>query len=377
MKRNALYLILLGLVSGTFVGCEPDNGEDDFESGKTAFAANDLKKAERNFESCLAKSATNVEAVVYLTRVKLGLGELTGARQWVSRAKELAGGDSDVRLLAAQIDWHAKDFASAAKGFSALANDSKLPLSVRSEGWSGLGIVEMTQNNRDLAQVAFLRAVRMDRHNASAWYHLGFLYRDGFGYAESALEQFSIFVRLSEVASPRVQKVQRTVIPELKDTIARAAASRPGAAKRDSGACAAALAKAEAAMKKGNLKSAKQAYQDALKADPLSHPAAVGLAKAWLKTDATKKGMTSALDAYKQACVASPGAVTTFVETADLANKLGLNAMAVEVYSRAVAANPTSIVALDGYIRSLRRTGKNAAAQAFQSYRDSLTPKKK
>lgn len=366
----ALLMTVLGLV----VGCTPDDGLQDLADGKAAYEVRDLKKADKLFFKSYQQASTNVETLVYLARVKLELGELTAAQKWIGSAAALAGDDIDIRLLSAQIAWHAKEYAVAAKGFRSIAEDAKLPPELRAEGWTGVGIVEMTNNNRDYARIAFLRATRLDRRHAAAWYHLGLLYRDSYGYLEAALEQFNIFVRLENSASLRVQKVQRSIIPELKDSIARTAADRPGASKRDSSASAAALSKAEDAMKKGNFKTAKLRYQDALAADPLSYPAALGLAKAWLKTDATKKGQSAALEAYKQACVLRPSAISTFVETADLATRTGHYALSVEVYSRAVAADPSSFAAIDGLIRSLRRVGgKGAVAQAYQAYRDSIT----
>ena len=52
---------------------------------------------------------------------------------------------------------------------------------------------------------------------------------------------------------------------------------------------------------------------------------------------------------------------------------------AVEIYSRAVAANPSSIPAIDGLIKALRKVGgRQKEAAAYQRYRDSLsTPAKK
>ena len=378
MKIERFFLVALCVAVAALTGCGPDDGTQAFADGKAAFELNDLKKADRLLTESVKASSTNVETLVYLARTKLGLGELAAASEWIGKAGALAGGDTDVRLLSAQIAWHAKNYGLALRGFSGLAADPKLPAEVRSEGWSGVGIVEMTCNNRDLARIAFLRAIRLDRRNAAAWYHLGLLYRDSFGYLEAALENFNIYVRLDVQASPRVQKVQRAVIPELKDSIARAAADRPGASKRNSAASAAALTKAEEAWKKGNYKTARQSYQEALAADALSYPAAVGLAKAWLKTDATKKGQTNALEAYKKACVLRPGAVSTFLVTADLATRIGHNALAVELYSRAVAADPASCEALDGLIRSLRRVGgKGAVAQAYQKYRETVAAAKK
>lgn len=378
MKIDMVRLAVVGAAVAVICGCKPEDGQADFKDGKAAFEANEFKKAERYFEKSLAIASTNVDAMVYLARAKMGIGSLEDARKWIEKAAELAGEDSDVRLLSAQIAWHAKDYKSAAKGFSDVANEASFSPEIRAEGWVGVGIVKMTKDERDLARIAFLRAIRMDRRNASARYHLGFLYRDSFNYSEAALEQFNIYVRLEQTASPRVQKIQRTIIPELKESISRAAADRPGAAKRDSAASAAAIAKAEAAAKKGNYKTARLNYQDALKADPLSYPAAVGLAKMWLKTDETKRGQNSALAAYQQACILSPGKISTFLTTADLAIRLGYYSQAVEIYSRAIAADPLSCEALDGLIRSLRRVGgRNSIAQAYQGYRDSISTGKR
>ena len=355
------------------LGCGPNDGVKEFDQGRAAYEVRDLKKAEKFLEKSLACAPNDVDRLLLLARTELDLGELAKAKSLVERAAANSKGDADVTLLKAQVAWHAKDYKTAASGFSDIANNAALDASVRAQGWAGLGVVEMTCDNHHLARIAFLRAIRLDRRNASAWYHLGLLYRDGFGYLESALEQFEIFSRLEEEASPRVQKAQRTVIPALKESISRAATERPGASTRNSAACAAAIAKAEEAMKKDRFKDAREAYAQALKSDPLSYPAALGLAKAWERTDATKAGQEKAFDAYKTACMLRPSAVSTFLAAGSLAAKLGLSLQAIEIYSRAVAANPTSLDAIDGLIRALRKSGGKAkVADAYQSYRESL-----
>ena len=56
---------------------------------------------------------------------------------------------------------------------------------------------------------------------------------------------------------------------------------------------------------------------------------------------------------------------------------LGQPARAASLYSRAVAANPTSLEALDGLITALRKTGNRAKdVKAYQDYRNSLVTKK-
>ena len=358
------------------LGCGPSDGVKEFDQGRAAYEVRDLKKAEKLLEKSLACSPNDVDRILLLARTELDLGELAKAKALVERAAANSQGDADVAMLGAQVAWHAKDYKTAASGFSDIANNAALDASVRAQGWAGLGVVEMTCDNHHLARIAFLRAIRLDRRNAAAWYHLGLLYRDGFGYLEAALEQFEIFVRLEEQSSPRVQKVQRTIIPGLKEEIARAAADRPGADKRNSASCAALISTAEAAVKKGNFKAAREAYQKALTADPLSYPAALGLARAWEKTDAKKEGQQRAFENYKIACTLRPSAVSTFLSAGSLAARLGFGLQAVEIYSRAVAANPNSPDAIDGLIRALRKVGgKEKVAEAYQKSRLSLTRK--
>ena len=372
-------VVILTVAAGVLAGCGAKDGLKELEAGKVAYGVRDLKKAERFFEKSVQYAPDRTDAWVYLARVRLDLGELPEARKCLDKAIEQAGDDSDVRLLDAQIAWHEKDFARAAELFSGIAKDKELSAEVRSQGWAGLGIVELTNNRWHHSRIALLRAMQVDRRNAAACYHLGLLYRDGFAYPEAALDQFDVYVHLNEIADPRVQKVQRTVMPELKEMIARMASDR--APRRDSAASAAALTRAESLVKKGamkDLKNARLAYEEALKADPLSYPAALGLAKLWPRIDG-KEGQRKSLECYKLACSLKPSAVSTFVTVGGLAIRLGFAAQAVEIYSRAIAADPTNISALDGIVRSMRMTGSadnKAIAALYADYRASLPVRK-
>ena len=373
-RSSALSAAALALA---VAGCGPKDGVKEYEAGRAAYGARSCEKAERLFAKSLQYAPENVDALVMLASVQRDLGKMSEAAETIAKAEALSPGSVDVALLDAEIAFHLSDYARSAKLFRDVAEDAEATPEARSLGWTGLGIVEMTSEHRDLARIAFLRAIRLDRRNPSARYHLGLLYRgDSFGYLDAALEQFEIFVRLGEKADPRAQHAQRVIIPGIKEDIARRAASRRGAEKRDSAASAAALARAAAAMKKGNYKTARSEYEAAYKADVLSYPAALGLAKAWEKTDATNAGRQRTLDWYKEACSLKPGAISTFLAAGELAAKMGQHATAAELYSRAVAANPSDISAIDGLIRALRRTGSGKVADAYQSYRELVTVRK-
>lgn len=380
-SRGFALKCALAALAAALAGCGPGDGSKDCREGIAAYEAHDLKKAERSLEKGLRLAPGNVDALVTLAQVKLDLGELAAATAAIEQAGQLAPEDIDVRLLAAQIAWHSKDYDRAASLFSAIAADGALSPELRSQGFAGLGVVEVTRENTDLARIAFMKAIRLDRRNAAAWYHLGFVYRDGMNYLDAALEQFNVFVRLEAEASPRVQKTLYTVIPNLKAAIAEAASNLPGAANRDSAAASSLIAKAEAALKKGgakNLKAALGSYQSALKADALSYPAALGLAKTWQKVDTTARGQQNAYDAYMRACKLNASAVSTYLATGAMAMKLKRYAESAAVYSRALAANPASLEAADGLIRALRKAGKANLASAYQQYRDMMSkPKRK
>ena len=374
---NFFFTLSLATALAVLAGCNPKDGVREFADGMTAYEARSLEKAEKLFAKSLVFAPENVDALVMLARVKCDLGEMSDAGDTIAKAAALAPDAPDVALLDAEIALYAGDYARATSRCSGVANDEKLEAPARALGWTGLGIVEMTRDNRDLARIAFLTAIRLDRRNAPARYHLGLLYRgDKYSYLDAALEQFEIFVRLVETADPRAVHAQRTIIPGIKTDIARRAAERPGAQRRDANASAAALSRADAAWKKKNYKVAKSEYEAACKADVLSFPAALGLAKVCAATAATAADRQRALDCYKTACSLRPGSVSTFLAAGELATAVKQYATAVELYSRAVAADPSNISAIDGLIRSLRKTGDGKTADAYQRYRDTISAKK-
>ncbi|MBP5286238.1 MAG: hypothetical protein ILO34_09090 [Kiritimatiellae bacterium] len=362
-----------------FAGCGPDDGSKEYAAGMDAYALGDTARAAKMFALAAECNATNVDALVMLARADVDLGDIKGAREAITRAGEMADG-SDIVLLSAEIDYHLGEFDSAWEKYHVVANDTSLDAQIRALGLVGCGIVETARgaDRRDFARIAYLSAIRLDRRAASARYHLGLLYRDAYGYYEAALEQFEAYVRLEAEADARVQKVQRVFIEALKEDIARRKAEISGASRRDSSAASDAMAKAEAAMKKKDSKTARRCYEEAVKADPLSFPAAFALAQLIEKSDGTANGKKTALNLYKTACILNAGSSKAFIAAGNLAYSMSQWANSTEYYSRAVAADPANITAIDGLIRSLRKTGgKGKIADAYQKYRESIPVRRK
>lgn len=360
-------------------GCGPKDGSAAYAEGNAAYAARDLVRAAKCFDESLKLTPGSADTWLMLARVRMEQGDMEGASAASAKASELAPGDADVVEIAGQIAYLQKDVAKAREAFATLARSEDAQ--ARSRGYCSLGVMEMASiagsgATADLgaarARVALLTAVRFDGRNACARYHLGRLYRDAFGYNEAALDQFELFVRLESRDGERVRSVQRRVIPELRDSIAKAAARRTGADRRDSAASAAALKKGDEAFAKGQFKTARLRYGEALQADVLSYQAALGLAKSWEKTDVTANGQAEALKCYKVAAQLRPSSYAALMATGNLAVKLGHHAAAVEAYSRAMAVKPSDISAIDGLIRSLRKCDKPKAASVYQDYRSAL-----
>ena len=270
--------------------------------------------------------------------------------------------DVPVIQASAQEAYAKGDWQAATKAYSRLAFDETLPLAVQSVGWTGKGIVDYRRMGedgappelRDTARASFLHAVRLDRMN------------------QAALEQFQVYAALkkNDVEDIHVARAL-SHIAELKAEIAREQSARKGADRRNPSACASALQRGDAAFRKRQYKTARFAYDAALKADPLSYDAAERLGQCWERTDRTKYGMEQAYECYKQASSLRTYA-KTLVAAAELAVKLDKRASAVALYSRAVAASPTDKTAIDGLIRALRKTGDAKSATAYQRYRDGL-----
>lgn len=364
-----LLLPLLLLLSA----CGPDDGSRALVRARDAAAAGQDKKARAEYEKCLSRNPTNVEASVGLALLFLRQGELTLAAERVDAAFAQDPAGADVRLLRAQVAWLQKDDEKASEIYEGLARDASLPSEIRSQAWTELGIVQMAGNEFELARLSFLYAMRLDRLNVAAHYHLGVLYRYApFAYLSASRAAFEKFVYLSKESDARVQKVCQTVIPALKQDLAQETASVPGVGKRNSALCAQSLTRADKAWKKGSFKTALAEYRKAYEADPLSASAALGLARSLVKTNPSKTAGKEALTYYQRTCLLRPGAVAVFLEAGALAERLGQVAAAREIYSRALSVHPTSTSVVDGLIRALRQAGQKKTALAYQAYRDFL-----
>jgi len=228
MKQFSVMLFLLAAV----LGCTQeavDDGSGDFERGKAALERKepDLKMALDSFAACAQKNLTNFESRVSLALVALRLGEPRIADKAAREATALDPSSAEARLVEGQSAYLMKDYARAKASFSAVVGAHQLPAVMRSEALSSLAVVEIAAGEIDAARLSLMRAARLDFRNAAAWHHQGILSRGTFHFNVAAKDQFEMACRL-DPDSARTRDTVRSVIPSLRDAIARAAADKPG-----------------------------------------------------------------------------------------------------------------------------------------------------
>lgn len=385
---SVLKRALATAVFAALAGCGGEDASKNLRAGEEALAAGDTEKAIRKFEASVAIAPANVDAWVMLAGAQLKFGDVANASKSISCALDLAPNDADVIELAAQVAFYEKHYDQAEALYSKLAAGDR-ERALRSRALSGIGVVNMARiaeaGNlasvfRDRARTALLSAIRLDMKNSVARYHLGLIYRD-LGYNEIARDNFSLFTGIERMrkrdGDERVAMVATTILPDLNERINEEKSHSKGADNRNSSAAADALKKARAAWDNGKYKTAKLRYTEAYAADVLNYDAALGLARAWEKTDSSRTGLDTALNYYYAACKLRPSAKDTLIKTAVLATRLGKHSMAAEAYSRAVAASPYDPVAIEGLIKALKTIGRVKSAEIYRSYLDFVVATKR
>ena len=378
LRQFALKSFAASLLSVILCGCGSDPAKD-YAKGKEAFDNADYKTAVECFTDVVENSPDNVDALVMLARSEFALGNLDAADAAIKKVSSSSADDVDVVELTAQIAFYRKDYKASADAYKKLVLNHDLDPSIRSIGWTGLGIIDFVKIDIEPqsarlpheARVKFLQAIMLDRRNSSAHFHLGYLYRDAFHCYDAAKEEFSLFLHLEKSVDDRVKRVKNEVLPSLEEEIKKRA--QTNVSRIDTVGCASMLRKGDDFFRRGKLKDAADAYAKALKANPASYQAAMGQARSYVRLNRNRSDREQALTAYLTACKIRSYAIATYIEAADFALRIGNTATAVRLYSQALAASPTSVKAVQGLIDSLTKSGDIQAASVYRGYLRTLS----
>ena len=358
--------ILVACAAAFLCGCDKDDGSADMEKGAAAYAARDLRAAAASFTAAADKNPTNFTARMKLALINMDLGEMPAAKAAVENALAVDPASAEALFIDGQIAYYMKDYARAKKDFDEVAQSSQLPAEIRSQALAARAVMEIAGNLFDRARLTLWRAVRLDRKNAAAWYHLGHLSRDTYRFEDAALEQFEMAGRLMKDPA-RARAIARDTIPALREALRVKIATKPGAAKRDPGAAAKLVSEAEALAKKEPKKSAAK-YAEAYAKDPLSYAAAWNYAKTLVASAKTDADVTKALVAFQDAIDQRPNSQDTYRTAARAALNRNKPMRAEKFLSQALSHDPENKQTLEIYVQTLRRLGKTPEANLYGAY---------
>ena len=385
MTNTPYILTVAALILAAGCAQDVDDGARDFERGKAALAERDLQAASTAFAECARKNATNFEARVSLALVALELGEPRTADVASREAVAIDPSSAEARLVEGQAAYLVKDYARSKAAFTAVADSRELPAQMRSQAFASRAVAELAADETDAARLSLFRALRLDFRNAAAWYHLGVLSRGTYHFPAAAKDQFEMACRL-DPNSARTRETMRTTIPSLREALARTAADKPGASKRDPGQAAKLIAEGVAAQKKKDVKTAAARFEKAHAADPLSWEAAWNYAQTLQAAEEAKKPsdktklpvatiVSRTLAAYRAALDAKPASRDTCIAAARFALQNRRPAAACDFLSHALAHFPDSKPVLDLYVEALGKLGTadgNRRARMYRAYRQEL-----
>lgn len=370
---KAVFLLCAVVAALTFAGCGHDDGTEDFEIGRAAIDARDWTTASAALEKATKACQTNTAAWFYLAVADIELGNTEAADEAIKAAMELDKTSPEILVCDARVAFLLKDYERASRNWMLVAADPSVSAEVRAQAYSDLGALAIVRDEREDARLHLFRGLRLDMKNPQIWYHLGKLYRDSFRFDREALECYEFFTRLAPDTDEYKQRVKDRVIPELKASIANEMADIAGAgAKPDAGKAATAIVEGNKLVQQNKLSAAIKKYEDALKADPFSGPAALALAQTLERYATTPQTNLKALSAWKTAANLSPSSKSALVGAARMALKVGHWSEAAALLSRALAKDPTDVNTLDLLEKAYRKCGHGAIADSYQAYRRSL-----
>ena len=296
---RGFYLFLCLMVLG-ICGCGSRSGLSSAKSGMEAFKEGRYEKAVEHLTYATSRISNSPELYYNLGVAHMELGNCAQAQAAFSEALKLNPDYSD---------------ALACMGQLALQQDNLLPASellekalacapsadVRARVLTTMGLVEARRKRYDISRLYYLLAIKENRKHESAYYNLATLYRDDYKLYDEALDNFELFVRISNQKNRYFEKASIN-IKRLKTNIERTRANEPDVIRRDSPKAAKFLQDGVTAYAMKQHAKAIKCYKDALDADSLTFSAAYGLGMVY-----QQQGLKNeARNAFKRASEINP-----------------------------------------------------------------------
>lgn len=351
-------------------GCGSHSGMTAARDGMTAFKEGRYEKAVSCFTRATTRISNSSELYYNLGLAHLKLGNIEPAQLAFQAAVELSPKNGSSLACLGQISYLQNDLSNASVFLEkAAANLSDAQALARALTTAGL--VETARQRYSLARLNYLRALKLDRHYAPAYYNLASLYRDQFGLREEALDQFELFIRITDAKNDHYEKAANN-IKRLRLNLERTRSTEGDRVRRDPPTAAKFLQDGVAAAVSKNYSKAIKAYKDALAADPLTFSAAFGLGMAYRQ----QRQPADAFAAFKQAAAISPNHQDSYCQAAELALQLRQPGEAAKLLDKALARSPYNPASAKLMAQLCHAENRLPEARAYGEFYLSLIPEK-
>ena len=349
-------------------GCGSRSGLGAAKKGMAAFREGRYEKAIAHFTAATERISNSPELYYHLGLAHLERGNLEPAQEAFRVALDLDPGEGEANILGAlgQVAFRQQDYTNALVSLEralAAARDDGTAVRVL----TAMGAVEACRQNPALASLHYLRALRLDRMYAPAYYNLAVLYQDQCGLYEEARDCLGMFMSVADKKEKKREMAEKRV-NRLKTKLERDAASANP--RRDSTRAASLMQEGVSAYIAKQYPKAIKAYKDALAADPLTFSAALGLGTAY-----RQQGMRAdALEAFRRAAEINPADQDSYYQAADLALQLRQPDEAVRLLTQAIARSPYNPASVRLMALACHAQGRVPEAAAYGAFYLALAP---
>lgn len=364
---RVIYLGLCLLALG-MCGCGSRSGLNSAKSGMEAFKEGRFDKAVEDLTHATSRISNSPELYYNLGVAHMELGNCVQAQDAFAAALKLNPQYSDAYACLGQLNLQQDQLLPAAEALSkalsfATTADAKARI------LTSMGLMEARRKHYDLARLNYLRALKENRKFESAYYNLASLYRDDYKLLEESLDNFEIFVRITDPKNTYYLKAKDN-IKRLKNNLERTRANEPDVLRRDSPKAAKLLQEGVTAYSQKQYSKAIKAYKEALEADPLTFSAAYGLGKVY-----QQQGLKNeARSAFKRAAEINPNNQDCYCQAAELSLQMRQYAEAMKILDKAIARSPFNPVSAKLMARSRYEEGRYPEARLYGEFYLTLVP---
>lgn len=357
-KFNLCIVAVLSLA--ILGGCGSGSPESCLKKGLAEFEKKDYSAAISLLNKASEQIQDSSELYYTLGLANLLLGDTDKALEALNKTMDIDPDHYEALICCGQIAYHQNDLESARKYYQHALKLAKDPRK-RAILFTSMALTESGLKNKGLARLFLIRALSCDRSYAPAYYNLGSLYRDKFGFKEEALKCFEQFVKIADEKELHYEKAENN-IKRLQENIKRTSSAEN--VKRDAPTAAKYLEQGVICQAQKKYREAIKAFDAALSADPLAFSAAYGRAVALEKLNSSR----DAFKAFKVALEINPDHQDCYVRAVTLALKLKRYSEATAILNKAIARNPNYASWYDLMTRVLHEQAKYVEARKYGEY---------